>query len=157
VDDLLRSFCEIKEKESFCATLYTCYELVSPDVALELGWRNGFVDFIVPFMVETFRKTHLRLAELEKKVSPPEEEVAKAEMSNACVRRARDPRIKTNSPFLRYGQQSGVFGNSLMITNGGGPAGFDPATGGYPGDPSVAGPLYGAPMTMSMGMGGGYQ
>ena len=30
VDSLLRFFIQIEDKESFCATLYTCYSLVSP-------------------------------------------------------------------------------------------------------------------------------
>merc|ERR1719253_2342253 len=42
IEKLLRFFCEKGEKECFGATLYTCYTHVSPDVALELGWLNGY-------------------------------------------------------------------------------------------------------------------
>lgn len=34
----------------FAATLFTCYDLISPDVAIELAWRNGYTDFVMPYM-----------------------------------------------------------------------------------------------------------
>ena len=101
VEKLLKSFCELGEKEAFGAALYTCFELVSPDVALELGWRNGYSDFVMPFFIQSFKKTHDRIAELERKVSPPQEEVDKAKQAEA------------------YGTQgSGLFNQHLMIGNG---------------------------------------
>merc|ERR1711935_1112167 len=45
IENLLRFFCETSEKECFCATLYTCFAHVRPDVALELGWLNGYQHF----------------------------------------------------------------------------------------------------------------
>lgn len=35
--ELLHFFVDNKEKECFAATLYTCYDLIKPDVALEVG------------------------------------------------------------------------------------------------------------------------
>jgi len=74
IEKLLRFFCEKGEKECFGATLYTCYTHVSPDVALELGWLNGYQNFILPFFIQNLRQTHLRIAELEKRTAPPKEE-----------------------------------------------------------------------------------
>jgi len=74
IEKLLRFFCETSEKECFCAALYTCYNHVSPDVALELGWVNGYSNFIVPFFIQTFKHTHLRLKDLEHRTEPPKEE-----------------------------------------------------------------------------------
>jgi len=74
IDKLLRFFCDKKERECFCAALYTCYDHVSPDVALELGWLNGYHNFIIPFFIQNFRQTHVRLRELEKRTAPPKEE-----------------------------------------------------------------------------------
>jgi clathrin heavy chain len=31
--------------------LYACYELIRPDVIMELSWRNGLHDFTMPFMI----------------------------------------------------------------------------------------------------------
>lgn len=39
-EDLLSFFVNIGDKECFCAALYTCYQLIRPDVAMELAWRN---------------------------------------------------------------------------------------------------------------------
>jgi clathrin heavy chain len=38
-EDLLRHIMNIQDKELLAAYLYTCYELVKPDVALEVAWR----------------------------------------------------------------------------------------------------------------------
>ena len=50
VNDLLRFFAERKDKESFAACLYTCYEFIKPDVAMELGWRYGMTEMCMPFL-----------------------------------------------------------------------------------------------------------
>ena len=36
-EDLLKYFVEQKERECFAAALFTCYDLIRPDVALEVG------------------------------------------------------------------------------------------------------------------------
>lgn len=74
IEGLLRFFCETSEKECFCAALYTCFSHISPDVALELGWLNGYHHFIMPFLIQNFRHTHKRLEELEKRTAPPKED-----------------------------------------------------------------------------------
>merc|ERR1712110_1077880 len=40
-ENLLRYFVDNDMNECFGACLYTCYDLVNPDVALELAWRKG--------------------------------------------------------------------------------------------------------------------
>ena len=74
IEGLLRFFCETSEKECFCAALYTCFSHISPDVVLELGWLNGYHHFIMPFLIQNFRLTHVRLKELEKRTAPPKED-----------------------------------------------------------------------------------
>lgn len=74
IEKLLRFFCETSEKECFTSALYTCFSHISPDVVLELGWINGYHNFIMPYFIQTFRRTHLRLKELETKTAPPKEE-----------------------------------------------------------------------------------
>lgn len=49
-EDLLRFFVKQKDTASFAATMYTCYELIRPDVAMELAWRHGYTDFAMPYM-----------------------------------------------------------------------------------------------------------
>jgi clathrin heavy chain len=74
IEGVLRFFCETSEQECFSACLYTCFSHISPDVALELGWVNGYHNFIMPFFIQTFRNTHVRLLELETKTAPAKDE-----------------------------------------------------------------------------------
>jgi clathrin heavy chain len=101
VEALLRFFCETSEKECFAACLYTCFTHISPDVAMELGWVNGYHNFIMPFIIQTFRRTHVRLEELENRTAPPKEE---DNMQNEVAG--------------TYGNLGG-FGGMLMLENGG--------------------------------------
>jgi len=133
IEGLLRFFCETSEKECFCAALYTCYSHVSPDVALELGWINGYHNFVMPFLINTFRHTHERLKKLEDRTAPPTEEEA-----------AHDSVAQT------YGNLGG-FGGVLMLENGGGGipmptqvpgpggAGIDMSSFGVPQQPQMGG------------------
>lgn len=54
-EDLLRYFVEEGQRECFAACLYTCYDLVKPDVALEVAWTNGLMDAIMPFLIQTLK------------------------------------------------------------------------------------------------------
>lgn len=99
IESLLRFFCETSEKECFSAALYTCFEHISPDVAIELGWINGYYNFIMPYMIQTFRRTHQRLKSLEDRTAPPEE-------------------IKNEDQVAEsYGNGLGGFGGVLMLEN----------------------------------------
>jgi clathrin heavy chain len=104
IENLLRFFCDSSEKECFCAALYTCFSHISPDVVIELGWLNGYHHFVMPFIIQTFRRTHKRLETLEKRTAPPAEEKAVDEVAGT------------------YGQLGG-FGGVLMLENGGGSMG----------------------------------
>merc|ERR1712146_378242 len=65
VEELLRFFVSVQDKECFAAVLYTCYELIRPDVAMELAWKNNFNDFLMPYMIQYMRHTHEKLGKLE--------------------------------------------------------------------------------------------
>jgi clathrin heavy chain len=49
-EELLRFFVSVNDRGSFSATLFTCYDLIRPDIALELAWRYGYSDFTMPYM-----------------------------------------------------------------------------------------------------------
>ena len=80
VDSLLRFFIQIEDREAFCATLYTCYSLVSPDVALELAWRNGMTDFAMPYLIQLLKDTTSTLKAIDERTKPEEKEVPAEEM-----------------------------------------------------------------------------
>jgi len=56
VEGLLEYFVQNGLKEAFAAGLYTCYDTVRPDVALELAWKNKLVDFAFPFLIQVLRE-----------------------------------------------------------------------------------------------------
>lgn len=49
-EELLRFFVSVQDKGCFAATMCTCYDLIKPDVAIELAWRNGYTDFAMPYV-----------------------------------------------------------------------------------------------------------
>lgn len=51
-EELLRFFVQKRDRECFAACLYMCYELLRPDVVLELAWRTGLTDQIMPYMIQ---------------------------------------------------------------------------------------------------------
>merc|ERR1712194_697379 len=64
---LLRYFVDNDMKECFAACLYTCYDLIRPDVGLELAWRKNMLDFAMPFLIQTLREYTGRIDALDKK------------------------------------------------------------------------------------------
>merc|ERR1712066_257222 len=72
-ESLLRYFCETENKECFAACLYTCYDLIRPDVGLELAWRKNMLDFAMPFLIQTLREYTGRIDALDKKTLKKEE------------------------------------------------------------------------------------
>mmetsp|Transcript_40808 Transcript_40808/g.97020 ORF Transcript_40808/g.97020 Transcript_40808/m.97020 type:complete len:1701 (-) Transcript_40808:29-5131(-) len=55
-EELLNYFVEEGNKECFAACLFTCYDLIKADVALELAWMNGMMDFVMPYMIQFLRE-----------------------------------------------------------------------------------------------------
>ncbi|KAA0714460.1 Clathrin heavy chain 1 [Triplophysa tibetana] len=63
--DLLRWFVEEGKPECFVACLFTCYDLLAPDVVLELAWRQGLVDFSMPYFIQKMREYLKKVDELQ--------------------------------------------------------------------------------------------
>ena len=72
-ENLLRFFVESGNKECFAACLYACYDYLRPDVVMELGWRNGLMDYCMPFMIQVMREYHTKIDALDKKATEKEE------------------------------------------------------------------------------------
>jgi len=77
VDQLIRFFVEIGNHIAFSSTLYSCYDWVKPDVALELSWRNKLVDFAMPYLVQYIHDVNARINELENFHKAKEDKKAK--------------------------------------------------------------------------------
>jgi len=74
VEELLRFFVSKGRKDCFASMLYVCYDLIRPDLVLELAWRNGMMDFAMPYMIQTMGEYHNKIRVLEEKVSKSSEE-----------------------------------------------------------------------------------
>ncbi|VVC88781.1 unnamed protein product [Leptidea sinapis] len=51
-EELLDWFLERDNYECFSACLYQCYDLLKPDVVIELAWRHNIMDFAMPFLIQ---------------------------------------------------------------------------------------------------------
>jgi len=74
-EELLTYFVEKGEKECFSACLYTCYDLIRPDVVMEMAWRFDLMNFAMPFMVQTFRTFDTELKTIKGKLQAQEDAV----------------------------------------------------------------------------------
>ncbi|EIE26635.1 clathrin heavy chain [Coccomyxa subellipsoidea C-169] len=138
-EELLKFFVEQKERECFAACLFTCYDLIKPDVALEVAWMNGLMDFVFPYLIQ-FLKEYTGKVDLlyterkERQSAAVDEESAKKQQeaqSNAYLQLMP---LALPAPPVAGGPGGGGFG--------GAPAGFGgaPATFGQP--PADFGPQF---------------
>jgi len=73
-EDLLAWFLEIEKTDCFAATLFMCYDLLEPDVVMELAWRNNLMDFAMPFMIQFMRDYYTKVDKLTEAVAKRDEE-----------------------------------------------------------------------------------
>ncbi|KAI1805980.1 clathrin heavy chain [Daldinia bambusicola] len=104
VEELLRYFVDIGSRECYVGMLYACYDLIRPDLVLELSWRHGLNDFTMPYMINLLCNQTKEIATL------------KADNEARKAKETAQEKHEDETPILG--------GNRLMITAG--PA----ATGG---------------------------
>ena len=67
-EDLLSYFVDTGNKECYAAMLFACYDLLLPDVVMEMSWRHALQDFTMPYQIQQARDTRMKLQTLEKEV-----------------------------------------------------------------------------------------
>ncbi|KAH7731613.1 clathrin heavy chain [Aphelenchoides avenae] len=133
VEELLRFFLSKGLNECFSAALYKCYDMLRPDLVMELAWRHKITDFAMPYMIQVLRDFSLRVDRLEKAEAERKEEV-KEQMQ-------RNGPMMDSQLMLTYG--NAVPGMVPPVVGGGIPAaGVPPAAFGAA-PPQMRG--YGAP------------
>lgn len=55
-EELLAWFLEKGSHDCFAACLFQCYDLLHPDVILELAWRHDILDFAMPYLIQVTRE-----------------------------------------------------------------------------------------------------
>ena len=84
-EDLLLFFTKEKKNDAFTACLYKCYDLLRPDVVMEVAWRNGLQDFAMPYLIQVARQTFDKLKVLEEADSTRSvKEAEKAKQGTFC-------------------------------------------------------------------------
>ena len=63
--DLLSYFLEHKAYDCFAACLFQCYDLLHPDVILELAWKHNIMDFAMPYLIQVMREYTNKVDKLE--------------------------------------------------------------------------------------------
>uniref|UniRef100_A0A8C8FDH8 Clathrin heavy chain n=1 Tax=Oncorhynchus tshawytscha TaxID=74940 RepID=A0A8C8FDH8_ONCTS len=128
-EELLAWFLEEDKKECFAACLFTCYDLLRPDVVLETAWRHNIMDFSMPYFIQVMREYLSKVDKLD-----ASESLRKQEEQN------------TESQPIVYGTPQ------LMLTSGPGQAvPPQPGYGGYGYPAAPAG--YGQPPQPGFGYG----
>merc|ERR1711971_1293855 len=130
-EELLRFFVENIKKDAcpkscFAACLFTCFELIRPDVVLELSWRYGLIEYCMPFMVQTFRTFNDKLDTLYSKIELDEKKQneEKNEAMNATAKQLMgggrlmltgpgQPQMNQN-PYMPQQQQFGGGGGQMF-------------------------------------------
>lgn len=88
--------------------LYACYDLIRPDVVLEMSWRHGLHDFTMPYMINMLSQQVRTIESL------------KRDNDERKTREAAQQKEEDNTPVLG--------GSRLMLTQG--PASPAPAAMG---------------------------
>ena len=64
-EDLISWFLDEENHECFAAALFQCYDLLRPDVILELSWRHNIMTFAMPYMIQVMREYTAKVDKLE--------------------------------------------------------------------------------------------
>jgi clathrin heavy chain len=96
-EDLLRFFVAEGAPECFAACLYSCYELIRPDVALEVAWSNKLMDTVMPYMIQFLRDYSGKVDILMKERAEALEESKAGEAERKAAEQAANAYLHLNS------------------------------------------------------------
>ncbi|OTF76201.1 clathrin heavy chain 1-like protein [Euroglyphus maynei] len=99
-EDLLLWFLERKNHACFSAMLYQCYDLVHPDVVLELAWRHNIMDFAMPYLIQILREYTTKTDELKETVDTKLEESVQNEQKQSSIVYTQDQLMLTAPPGM---------------------------------------------------------
>eukprot|EP01132_Coremiostelium_polycephalum_P002123 gene2123-2614_t len=60
-EELLQYFVEQGNHSAFAACLFTCYDLLKPDVVLELAWRHNIINYAFPYLIQYVKEYSTKL------------------------------------------------------------------------------------------------
>jgi len=125
-ESIVRFFVDEKRYECFAACLYVCYELIRPDVVMELTWRHQLTNYAMPYQIQTLREYDIKMGQIYAKFAAHDkekEEEKEKEKEKAQTDVGVTPGFGAGGAIL-----------SLMP-----PPGMMPGLGGYPAYPPPGG------------------
>jgi len=144
-ETLLRFFVAEHQNECFAATLFTCYDFVRADLALELAWRNGIMDFAMPFFIQYTKEITSKVEAMDSASKKLHEEREKEKRHAEQMQPAAlDPGMGGQLYLTAPGFDGGMGGMNPGMMN---PGMMNPGMGGMGGMPGMG-------MGMGMGMPG---
>ncbi|XP_034237793.1 clathrin heavy chain [Thrips palmi] len=88
-EELLAWFLEKGSFDCFAACLFQCYDLLHPDVILELAWRHNIMDFAMPYLIQVVREYITKVDKLEEAESQRETETSEHEHKPMMIQEAQ--------------------------------------------------------------------
>lgn len=88
-EELLAWFLEKGSFDCFAACLFQCYDLLHPDVILELAWRHNIMDFAMPYLIQVIREYITKVDKLEEAESQRETETSEHEHKPMMIQEAQ--------------------------------------------------------------------
>jgi len=86
-EELVTWFLERGNYDCFAAALFQCYDLVHPDVVLELAWRHKIMDFAMPYLIQVTREYVAKVDKLEEAESKRLEEHKEEDIKPMMIRK----------------------------------------------------------------------
>ncbi|KAK8168097.1 clathrin heavy chain [Phyllosticta citrichinensis] len=114
VEELLRYFVDIGSRECYVGMLYACYDLIRPDVILEVSWRNGLHDFTMPYMINFLCQQSATIEQLKKDNEERKAREASQQKNDESTPILGASRLmltqgpSTPAPAAPYGQPNGI-------------------------------------------------
>uniref|UniRef100_A0A8C2L1L6 Clathrin heavy chain n=1 Tax=Cyprinus carpio TaxID=7962 RepID=A0A8C2L1L6_CYPCA len=117
--DLLRWFVEEGKSECFAACLFSSYDLLAPDVVLELAWRHGLVDFAMPYFIQVMREylskvDKLQEAEDQRAAEDQTPEASSIVYGQQLMLSSSQTPVTPQTGFPAYGFAPPVYGFNLQ-------------------------------------------
>jgi clathrin heavy chain len=108
-EELLAYFLDKKAFDCFAACLFQCYDLLHPDVILELAWRHKIMDFAMPYLIQVMREYTSKVDKLEESEAARVEEKKEEEYKPVVME--TQPQLMLTGPI--------GFNNSTSAPSGG--------------------------------------
>ncbi|TRY70577.1 hypothetical protein TCAL_08726 [Tigriopus californicus] len=110
-EELLAYFLEKKAYDCFAACLFQCYDLLHPDVILELAWKHNIMDFAMPYLIQVMREYTSKVDKLME--SETTRQAEKQEEEYKPVVMETQPQLMLTGPGAMNFNHGGVPGGSF--------------------------------------------